>query len=74
MSRADPSGRARVLCIRSAAVRGHELHLYAGSGFVRGASPEDEWRETEAKMQPLVDVADELCGGSAIDRGIEWTR
>ncbi|XXT17132.1 chorismate-binding protein [Sorangium sp. So ce429] len=51
------------LCIRSAAVRGHELHLYAGSGYVEGSSPEDEWRETEAKMQPFVDVVDSLLEG-----------
>ena len=45
------------LCIRAAAVNGHELHLYAGSGYVEGSIPNDEWRETETKMQPFVDVA-----------------
>jgi len=45
------------LCIRSASVNGHELHLYAGSGYVEGSVPNDEWRETETKMQPFLDVA-----------------
>ncbi|MEO8258366.1 MAG: chorismate-binding protein [Acidobacteriota bacterium] len=48
------------LCIRSAAVSGHELHLYAGSGYVEGSVPSDEWRETETKMQPFVDVVASL--------------
>jgi isochorismate synthase EntC len=51
------------LCIRSAAVRGAELHLYAGSGYVDGSLPEDEWSETETKMQPLVEAAASLVQG-----------
>ena len=45
------------LCIRTAAVNGHELHLFAGSGYVEGSVANDEWRETETKMQPFIDVA-----------------
>ena len=48
------------LCIRSASVNGHELHLYAGSGYVEGSVPNDEWRETETKMQPFLDAAASL--------------
>lgn len=49
------------LCIRSAMVKGHELHLYAGSGYVEGSVPDDEWRETETKMKPFADVASAIA-------------
>lgn len=57
------------LCIRSAVVKGRELHLYGGSGYVEGSSPEDEWRETETKMQPFVDLAQSLLANDVVEAG-----
>jgi anthranilate synthase component 1 len=55
------------LCIRSASVKGQELHLYAGSGYVEGSIPSDEWRETEAKMQPFIDAVQGIVRESGAD-------
>jgi anthranilate synthase component 1 len=46
------------LCVRTSLIKGSELHIFAGSGYVRGAIPEDEWTETETKMGPFVEVAE----------------
>lgn len=36
--------------IRSALVRGNELHIFAGAGIVGESNAGDEWKETEKKM------------------------
>lgn len=43
------------LAIRTAALRGTTLDVFAGSGVVAGAVPEMEWKETAAKMRPFLD-------------------
>ena len=38
------------VAIRSALLRGNEVHAFGGAGIVRGSVPSAEWRETEIKI------------------------
>jgi menaquinone-specific isochorismate synthase len=40
--------------IRSGLLFGKQAILYAGAGIVKGSDPEDEFRETELKFQPIM--------------------
>ena len=40
--------------LRSAVVRGREWRLFAGAGIVAGSVPEEEWKETGIKFQPVL--------------------
>ncbi|MDD5087867.1 MAG: chorismate-binding protein, partial [bacterium] len=40
--------------IRSALVAGNRATVFAGAGIVAGSDPDQEWNETELKMQPLL--------------------
>jgi menaquinone-specific isochorismate synthase len=40
--------------IRSALVRGKEMHLFAGTGIVRGSKPEKEWEELNLKIRSFL--------------------
>jgi menaquinone-specific isochorismate synthase len=51
----DGSGEFAV-AIRSALLCGVEATLFAGSGIVRGSDPQEEFRETEMKFQPLLNA------------------
>lgn len=42
--------------IRSIAIRGNEARVFAGAGIVKGSDPEQEWNETELKMQGMLDA------------------
>jgi isochorismate synthase EntC len=42
------------LAIRTAKVDGDHVHVYAGSGIVRGSDPYREWLETSNKMKPYL--------------------
>ncbi|MBU1700184.1 MAG: isochorismate synthase [Candidatus Eisenbacteria bacterium] len=42
------------LGIRSALIRGEDVHLFAGAGIVKGSDPEREWREVSLKFAPLL--------------------
>lgn len=42
------------LAIRTARVSGNDIHVYAGSGIVKGADPYREWLETTNKMGPFI--------------------
>jgi anthranilate synthase component 1 len=44
------------LAIRTGALEGSSLDVFAGGGIVRGAVPEDEWEETVTKMIPLLSL------------------
>ena len=39
-----------VVAIRSALLRGSDLHLFSGAGIVPGSTPDAEWDEIEAKI------------------------
>ena len=41
--------------------------LHAGAGIVKGSVPEEEWKETEAKMQTLLKVIQKLWGSEVKD-------
>jgi isochorismate synthase len=42
--------------IRSIAIRGNQARVFAGAGIVEGSDPEQEWNETELKMQGMLDA------------------
>jgi menaquinone-specific isochorismate synthase len=42
------------VALRGAAIDGAHALLYAGAGIVAGSDPDAEWRETEAKLEPMV--------------------
>ncbi|HEV3310556.1 MAG TPA: isochorismate synthase [Chloroflexota bacterium] len=42
------------VAIRSALLRPGSCHLFAGCGIVAGSDPDEEWAETELKMQPML--------------------
>jgi isochorismate synthase len=42
-----------VAAIRSALITARSARLFAGAGIVRGSVPDDEWRETQAKLATL---------------------
>ncbi len=46
--------------IRSALVRGDELHVFAGAGIVKGSEAGSEWLETEQKMRTITGVSENL--------------
>jgi isochorismate synthase EntC len=48
-----PAMEARV-ALRCALLRGRRAYLYAGAGVMPASRPEDEYRETEAKLQPML--------------------
>jgi menaquinone-specific isochorismate synthase len=43
-----------VVALRGAAIDGPRATLHAGAGIVAGSVPDDEWRETEAKLEPML--------------------
>ena len=43
-----------VIAIRSGLIRDSRAVLFAGSGIVKGSTPESEWAETELKFKPLL--------------------
>ncbi len=46
--------------LRSALLRPHGARLYAGCGIVRGSDPDEEFKESEVKMRPMMNA---LRGG-----------
>jgi len=45
-----------VVGIRSALIDGDRAKLYAGAGIVAGSEPQKEMRETELKLNALLDT------------------
>ncbi|HEY8217016.1 MAG TPA: isochorismate synthase [Acidimicrobiia bacterium] len=43
-----------VVALRGAVLDGPRAVLHAGAGIVAGSVPDDEWRETEAKLVPML--------------------
>ena len=43
-----------IVALRGAVIDGSRATLHAGAGIVAGSVPEDEWRETEAKLEPML--------------------
>lgn len=52
----DNQGGAFAVAIRSAVTVGSESLLFAGAGIVADSVPENEWRETELKFEPLANA------------------
>jgi menaquinone-specific isochorismate synthase len=57
----DAEGNGEMaVAIRCAEVTGNRAVLHAGAGIVEQSNPDDEWQETEAKLEPMLRV---LTGG-----------
>ncbi|MBI3871526.1 MAG: isochorismate synthase [candidate division Zixibacteria bacterium] len=54
-----PGGAEFVVAIRSALLTGSHLWLYAGAGLVAGSVSEEEWQETEDKLQSFVTAVEQ---------------
>ncbi len=50
---ADGDGEFAV-ALRCAELRGPHARLLAGAGIVAGSDPDDEWAETQAKLEPML--------------------
>jgi len=48
------------VALRSALVKEGESHVFAGGGIVSESLPDQEWLETELKLQPIITA---LSGG-----------
>ena len=42
------------VALRCAELRGSHARLLAGAGIVAGSDPDDEWAETQAKLEPML--------------------
>jgi menaquinone-specific isochorismate synthase len=60
-----------VVALRGAAIDGARATLHAGAGIVAGSVPEDEWRETEAKLETMMRalLRDRALVGPAVSAG-----
>ena len=57
----DPKGNGDFfVALRSALVKDDEAHIFVGGGIVSESLPEQEWHETELKLQPIISA---LSGG-----------
>jgi menaquinone-specific isochorismate synthase len=57
----DPKGDGDFfVALRSALVKDEEAHIFVGGGIVSESLPEQEWHETELKLQPIISA---LSGG-----------
>ena len=57
----DPKGNGDFfVALRSALVKDEEAHIFVGGGIVSESLPEQEWHETELKLQPIISA---LSGG-----------
>ncbi len=57
----DPNGNGDFfVALRSALVKNEEAHIFVGGGIVSESLPENEWHETELKLQPIISA---LSGG-----------
>ena len=57
----DPKGNGDFfVALRSALVKDEEAHVFVGGGIVSESLPEQEWDETELKLQPIISA---LSGG-----------
>jgi menaquinone-specific isochorismate synthase len=52
----DRRGAELAVAIRSALVGGNRLLAFAGAGIVAGSEPDQEWRELESKIRPVLDT------------------
>jgi len=46
----SPEETDMAVAIRSALIRGNEMHLFAGAGIVKGSQPQKEWEELNRKI------------------------
>ncbi len=47
-----------VIAIRSALYHRRKLAIFAGNGIVKDSDPDDEWKETELKLNPILSLFD----------------
>lgn len=52
------------IALRGAHVKGTRVTITAGAGIVEASDPQDEWRETEAKLQAVLALVDQPLDSS----------
>lgn len=52
----SPKGANLYVGIRSGLIRERSLHLFAGTGLVKGSHAESEWEELEQKIRPFTEL------------------
>lgn len=58
----DPEKRSDLYVnLRCMQIAPHSLTLYAGGGLLPSSQPDEEWQETEAKMQTMKRLIDPYC-------------
>lgn len=58
----DQAGNgAFAVALRSGVLRGREAHLFAGCGIVGASRPEEEYREWQIKLRPMLAALEEAC-------------
>ena len=56
----DSNGNGDIFVgLRSSLYKNNYIYMFSGSGIVSQSSPEEEWEETEMKLQPILTA---LCG------------
>jgi menaquinone-specific isochorismate synthase len=55
----SPQETDMAVAIRSALIRGNEMHLFAGTGIVKGSEPKKEWEELDRKIAHYMRVIHE---------------
>jgi isochorismate synthase len=54
MGMLDPEGDTRLyVSLRCMNIEGNQYHLYAGGGLLKDSTEEQEWQETEAKLETM---------------------
>jgi isochorismate synthase len=48
--------------LRCMNIEGDTCHLYAGGGLLKDSTEEQEWAETEAKMETMRRILDHVVG------------
>jgi anthranilate synthase component 1 len=58
------------IAIRTAVVKGGQMHVQAGAGIVADSVPENEWQETQAKARAVLRAAELAMSGMQPTEGV----
>ena len=55
----DPAAETHLyVSLRCMNIEGNRYHLYAGGGLLKDSQEEQEWQETEAKLETMRNILD----------------
>ena len=59
MGMLDPAAETHLyVSLRCMNIEGNRYHLYAGGGLLKDSQEEQEWQETEAKLETMRNILD----------------